>query len=316
MISASAPGKVILFGEHAVVHGYTAAAIPLPAIRATSRINSRYYSLDTHIIAPMIDLDADYADLANSHPIKFTINLFYTRHPHIAQPPITISMESAIPISSGMGSGAAITASLLRGLFQFHQIEFSQQILSEMVYEVEKIHHGTPSGIDNTVVCFEQPVIFKKNQPLQTFSITGEAVLVIANSGHTTPTYETVADVRQKFADQPQTVTNIFTAIEETCLEGVQALQSSNFPLAGMSMRKNHQSLRDLGVSDPVLDRLVDTAIKAGAWGAKLSGGGRGGIIIALCSPERKNIVCDSLENAGGLQIMTTPIATDRAAIT
>jgi len=315
MISASAPGKVILFGEHAVVHGYKAAAIPLPAIRATSSIGNRYYSLGTHIVAPMIDLDADYADLADSHPLKFTIDLFYARHPHVALSPITISIESQIPISSGMGSGAAVTASLLRSLFQFHKIDFSPQILSELVHEVEKIHHGTPSGIDNTVVCFEQPVIFKKNQPLQTFSITGEAILVIANSGHTTPTHETVAYVRQKLVDQPQTVTSIFTAIEETCLEGVQALQSSNFPFAGMSMRKNHQLLRDLGVSDPVLDRLVDTAIKAGAWGAKLSGGGRGGIIIALCSPEKEDFVGSSLENAGGVQIMTTPIATDHGSI-
>jgi mevalonate kinase len=315
MISASAPGKVILFGEHAVVHGYTAAAIPLAGIRATTSIENRYYSLDTHVFAPMIDLDADYANLANSHPIKFAINLFYAQHAQVAQTPITIRMESQIPISSGMGSGAAVTASLLRSLFQFHQLEFSPQILSKMVYEVEKIHHGTPSGIDNTVVCYEKPIIFKKNQPIQPFSITGEAVLVIANSGHSTPTYETVASVRQKLLDEPETVTDIFASIDQTCHQGIRALQAGDFHLGGMSMRNNHRLLRELGVSDLVVDNLVDAAMHAGAWGAKLSGGGRGGIIIALCSPERKNIVCDSLEKAGGLQIMTTPIATDRAAI-
>lgn len=214
-----------------------------------------------------------------------------------------------------MGSGAAVAASLFKSLFQFHHEKYAPQILSEMVYEVEKIHHGTPSGIDNTVVCFEQPVIFKKNQPVQTFSITGEAVLVIANSGHSTPTYETVAGVRKKLLDQPETVTKIFSSIEKTTQHGIQALQRADFQAAGLSMRNNHRLLRELGVSDPVLDNLVDTAMEAGAWGAKLSGGGRGGIIIALCALERKNIVCSTLENAGGLQIMSTCIATDHVSI-
>jgi mevalonate kinase len=315
MISASAPGKVILFGEHAVVHGYTAAAIPLPGIRATTSIAARYYGLDTHIIAPMIGLYVDFAFLADVHPIKFALNLFYARYPHIDQRPITINMQSQIPMSSGMGSGAAVTASLFKSLFLFHHEEYTQQTLSEMVYEVEKIHHGSPSGIDNTVVCFEQPVIFKRNQPLQTFSITGEAVLVIANCGHSTPTYETIATVRQKLVDQPETVTEIFSSIEKTTQQGIQTLQSGDFQAAGMSMRNNHQLLHDLGVSDPVLDNLVDVAIKAGAWGAKLSGGGRGGIIIALCSPDKKQLICAALENAGGMQIMTTPIATDHMSL-
>lgn len=313
MVSASAPGKVILFGEHAVVHGYTAAAIPLPGIRAFTSVSDRYYSVDTHIFAPMIDLDANCADLPDSHPIKFTIHLFYAQHPHIDQRPVTIRMESQIPISSGMGSGAAVTASLLRSLFQFHEITVSSHTLSKMVYEVEKIHHGAPSGIDNTVVCYEQPILFRKNQPIQTFSIKGEAILVIANSGHSTPTYETVAGVRQKLVDQPETVTEIFASIENNTQQGIQALQSSDFQDAGLSMRNNHKLLQELGVSDAVLDTLVDAAMKGGAWGAKLSGGGRGGIIIALCTPEKKEVVCSSLEDAGGVQILTTPIATDRS---
>lgn len=311
MISASAPGKVILYGEHAVVHGYTAAAIPLPGVRAVTTIVTRQYGLDTRIIAPMIDLNANVGDLADNHPLKFALQSFYTHFPQLDPPVLTISLESQIPLSSGMGSGAAVAASLLRSLFKFHGLECPPQTLSEMVYKVEKIHHGTPSGIDNTVVCLEKPIIFNKNQPIQTFNISGEAMLVIANCGHSTPTHQTVAAVRQKLVDQPALVKRLFTSIEQACQQGIQALQCSDFPTAGMSMRNNHASLAELGVSDLMLDTLVKAAVGAGAWGAKLSGGGRGGIVIALCPPEKTRSVCAAFEDAGGSQIITTPIATD-----
>ena len=158
-ISASAPGKIILFGEHAVVYGRPAIAVPVLQVRAKAivRADPRAQSGQVFIQAPDINLNTTLDDLPTTHPIAAAIRAV-TSTMHLQQPPAcNLRITSTIPIAAGMGSGAAVTVAILRALSAFWGNPLNDEQVSGMAYEVEKIHHGTPSGIDNHVVTSAMP---------------------------------------------------------------------------------------------------------------------------------------------------------------
>lgn len=312
MSQASAPGKIILFGEHAVVYGQPALAVPVTqvAARVTIRAAAR---TGCRLLSPGIGLDAALASLPGDHPLAFAIHQTLAALGKPALDGVEIEIHSEIPVASGLGSGAAVTVALVRALANWFGQPLDAATVNALAYETEKIHHGTPSGIDNTVVTYAQPVVFQR-QPegpprIERLHVAAPFTLAIGDSGITAPTREAVADVRRLWQAEPSRYEAVFAAIGSIVRTARQAIESGHPEQLGPLMDENHALLQELTVSSPELDRLVAAARQAGAWGAKLSGGGRGGNMIALCPSEKANAICQALQAAGARRVLLTQVA-------
>ena len=307
MTKSSAPGKIILFGEHAVVYGRPALAVPVTQVRADVDI-SESTRPGVWIYAPDVNLQAEVNKLPSDHPIASVIhNLFFLLRVS-PFPNLEIKITSTIPVASGLGSGAAVTVALTRALAAHLGHSMNDEDVNAFAYEIEKIHHGTPSGIDNTVVTYAQPVYFVKGQPIEIFKVGKPFTVVIADTGIAAPTKESVGDVQRLWMDDKSRWEATFNKIGEIAFTARRAIEAGKPELLGDLMNENHALLQMLTVSSPELDRLVETARGAGALGAKLSGGGRGGNMIALTESGNAEIVSQALKRAGAKNTIITKI--------
>ncbi|MBN2501513.1 MAG: mevalonate kinase [Anaerolineales bacterium] len=309
-LSASAPGKVILFGEHAVVYGQPAIAVPVTHVQAKAIVtaNPRGTAGSVHIQAPDIDLDCYLRDLAPENPLAKAINGVLTSLSIEHPPAFNLRVTSSIPLASGMGSGAAISVAVIRVVAAFLGRQLPDEQVSALTYEVEKIYHGTPSGIDNTVVTYAMPVYFIKGQPIQTFAVNRPFTIVIGNTGVRSPTSVAVGDVRKNWQADPASFEALFAQIGEIAQQARLAIEAGQIEALGPLMDENHKLLQALTVSSPELDQLVDAARQAGALGAKLSGGGRGGNMIALADAANAQAIVQALIDAGATGTITTAV--------
>jgi mevalonate kinase len=314
LVKASAPGKIILFGEHAVVYGRPALAAPVNQVQVEVEVRASD-SAGIWIHAPVVDLHAELATLPPDHPIGSVI-LRLLPSPLRPSPSgrgdggegIDIYITSTIPVASGLGSGAAVSVALIRALSSYLQKPLTNQQVNELVYEADKLHHGTPSGIDNTVITYNMPVYFIKGQPIETFKPGKPFTIVIGDTGIPAPTKESVADVRRLWLKDTSRVEDIFNEIAQISLIARRSIESGKPELLGELMDQNHAFLQKLTVSSPELDKLVRAAKDAGAPGAKLSGGGRGGNMIALAGQARAESVAEALTSAGAKRTIITEI--------
>jgi len=320
-ISASAPGKIILFGEHAVVYGRPAIAAPIVQVKAKCIMTADPTSLPgrVRIQAPDIKLDAVLEDLPASHPIKVAIAGVISELGLTHLPACTLRVTSTIPMASGLGSGAAVSVAIIRALSVFVGYHLPDERVSALAFEVEKIHHGTPSGIDNTVVTYTRPVYFQRGQAshdpiIETLQVARPFTIVIGDTGIASPTALTVEDVRQRWQADKAHYEKIFDAIGEISQKAYQAIQSGSETMPkflrtlGELMSQNHELLNRIGVSSSELECLVAAARQAGALGAKLSGAGRGGNIIALAPSEIATQIIQALQTAGAKRTILSTV--------
>jgi mevalonate kinase len=197
---------------------------------------------------------------------------------------------------------------VIRALSAFLGMPLPLERVSALAYEVEKIHHGTPSGIDNTVITYGKPVYFVRGQPIQTLHPAVPFTIVIGDTGIASPTAIAVGDVRRGWGSDPQRYEAIFDEIGEISGQARATIQAGTPEVLGPLMDDNHLYLQDLGVSSLELDRLVSAARQAGALGAKLSGGGRGGNMIALAEPVTAQVVASALLKAGAQRTIVTEV--------
>jgi mevalonate kinase len=190
-------------------------------------------------------------------------------------------IRSGIPVGSNLGSGAAVSIALTRALAAYTRKPLDADTASALAYEVEKLHHGAPSGIDNTVIAHEKPVRFTRGEPVRLLS-PAPLHLVIGDSGESTPTRIPVGDVRAAWERDPAALEVVFDCIAAIVDRAQTALERGDLDMLGDALNDNHTALRELAVSSPKLDTLCAAARKAGAPGAKMSGGGRGGNMFAL----------------------------------
>lgn len=308
--TATAPGKIILLGEHAVVYGQPALAVPVRKVRARAVVRAEIgQKAETiHLLAPEIDLDTTYDTLEPGNPLRLAIAVVLDELGISRTPACSIRIQSTIPMASGLGSSAAVSVAVIRALSGFLGHPLSREKVSALAFEVEKIHHGTPSGIDNTVVTFDKPVFFSKDDDLQILSIGKSFTFVIGDTGIPSATAHTVASVRKAYHAEQQRYEDLFSSIGSLVLKAQDAIQEGKSEVLGLLMDENHVFLKEMGVSIPELDQLVGTAKKTGALGAKLSGGGGGGNMIALVNPNQADMVANSLEKAGAAQTIITHI--------
>jgi len=305
---AKAPAKVILFGEHAVVYGQPAIAMPVTRVNATARILPLIDAPQGQIQvqAPDIQLDKKLTDLPEDHPLAAAIRLTLTAIAPVHLPSLSVQISSTIPVAAGIGSSAATSVAIIHALSNFFGAHLSSEQISDLAFEVEKLHHGTPSGIDNNVIAHQQPVYFVKDQPIEFLKINNPTHWIVADAGEKTPTREAVAGVRERYQADPAAYSPILSAIGEITRQAREPLASGDLALLGPLLNENQDQLRMLGVSCGSLDALIAAALQAGAFGAKLSGGGLGGNIIALANPENAQSIAAALAQAGAQHVITT----------
>jgi len=307
MTKSSAPGKIILFGEHAVVHGRPALAVPVIQVHADMDVSDSSRA-GIWIDASDINLQAELNTLPSDHPIASVVHNFLFLSRVSSFPNLEIKITSTIPVASGLGSGAAVTVALTRALASHLNYPMTDEEVNAFTYEIEKLHHGTPSGIDNTVITYAKPVYFVKGRSIEVFKVEQPFTIVIANTGISAPTKESVADVRTLWEADKVRWETVFDEIGEIVDQARKAIESEQWEMLGDLMNQNHSLLQKMTVSSPELDQLVEAARNARALGAKLSGGGRGGNMIALVEPEMAESVSSSLREAGAKNVIITQV--------
>ena len=213
---------------------------------------------------------------------------------------LSINLSSKLPQGSGMGSSAATATAVCKALSNHLGVDLDANQVSNLVFNAEKIVHGTPSGIDNTVVAYEMPVYFVKGKKPIAFMPGKRFYLVIGDTGIEASTKETVENVRKAWQKEPGLMEGYFNEISIVTEKGKLAIEQGKTELVGEIMDKNHELLKSIGVSHKKLDELIDIANKAGALGAKLTGGGGGGNMVALAKNiDEQQHIHDKITEAG-----------------
>jgi len=253
-------------------------------------------------------LDSLWEHLAPENPIGAAVMEVKSALGIEQLPACSIKVTSTIPVASGLGSGAAVSVAVIRALAGFLGNPLPDERVSALAYEIEKIHHGTPSGIDNTVVTYARPVYFVQGGTIETFGVTQPFTILIGDTGLPAPTKESVGDVRAAWKADPRTYNRLFAAAGSIAKTARQAIEGGHPEWLGPLMDENHELLVKMNVSSPELDNLVSAAKDSGALGAKLSGGGRGGNMIALVKADQVEAVTLALMGAGAARMIMTEV--------
>ncbi len=310
--TAHAPGKAILFGEHAVVYGRPAIAVPISQVCATATVRSA--PLGQGIIMRATDLQQERALVRVTdpgdplYPIAMTVRNVLDWVRVQREPDLTLRVSSTVPMARGLGSGASLSTAVVRALARHLGRDLSSLEVSDLVYQTEVFYHGTPSGIDNTVIAFEQPVFFVREQPIEVLRVGCPLWLVVGDTGIASPTRVAVGDVRRSWEPDQARYEAWFEAIAAIVLQARQAIIAGQQHRIGPWMDENQRILEDIGVSSKELNQLIDAARRAGASGAKLCGAGRGGNMIALVSEESADGVAAALRRAGAVSTIVTRV--------
>lgn len=310
MTTSTASGKIILVGEHAVVYGRPAIAVPVTQVRATATVTDVPAGSGCTLVAQDLSEEMRLVDAGADHPLALVLRLALDEAGIGTEPDWRVVLRSDIPIASGLGSGAAISAALVRAALTHTGQPAPAETVSRLVYRSEELFHGTPSGIDNTVIAYERPVWFVKGQPTESFAVGQPFTLAIADSGIPSPTKESVGDVRRAWEADPAAYETVFSRIADVVHGARRAMRDGNLPAIGALMNANQQRLEELGVSSPVLEKLIGAARGSSALGAKLSGGGRGGNVIALVDEQSAGAVQTALLAAGAKRVILTQVDT------
>lgn len=310
-------GKIILLGEHFVVHGLPALVASLD-LKTYAEIQENSYN---HLV--LIDNRPKTPGFIPSKKSEYTcmceniLNFF-----EIKEKRFTVTFTGTLPVTcGGIGSSAAAATSFARAINSKFKLNLSDENINQAAFVGESAVHGTPSGIDNTAAVFGGVIKFSKTQeftPAFSYSkiqLSNSIRIVIIDSGKQTDTKRVVSLVRDFIEKNPDQIKKIFEQYKDVFNMGLDALEKNNLEKLGMCMHKNHNLLRVIGVSCPELDEIVDKALALGAVGAKLTGTGGGGLVFAL-TPEidLQSKVATFFENSGYFVIKTliSPIANSR----
>ncbi|MFW9852057.1 MAG: mevalonate kinase [Candidatus Thorarchaeota archaeon] len=313
-ISYSAPGKIILFGEHAVVYGYAAIAIAIE-LRAKCTIVpslSKKLSIITPDLFPnkRFTINKESSLPSSLKAIEFLTRKIIPKEERVHYPVIEITSE--IPPSAGLGSSAAVAVSLISSLYAFlNKNNNNLNVINKMAFEAEKIIHGSPSGIDNTISTFGGGIFYEKGVKRKIQIDNKTCFFVIVNSLIPRNTKDVVEKVKQRRADNKQEIDQIFEDIQVISYQGEMSLKKGDHEKTGILMSENHLLLEKLGVGHPELTKIIRLVDKHGALGRKLTGAGQGGCIVALFDDFQKAQQAINTLKEKGFQAFLTNVSLD-----
>ncbi len=289
MSSASAPGKAILVGEHFVVENQPAIAVALD-IRA--HVTVKKSSLDNILISSKNLGTKEYFSKNNInlksplYPIYFVTQ--YVLKMFKAEPTgFEILIDSDIPPSAGMGSSAAVAVATVGALLKFFNKSIDKEKISKIAYKAEEIVHGKPSGIDNTVSTYGGAIIFRKSEGhIKLEADFNDLKIILADSGISRNTGKFVKKVLMLKDKYEKVFIPLYHSAGRLAIEAAKAIENHDFYSLGELMNVNHGLLSAIGVSNRKLEELVYIARENGALGAKITGAGGGGFILALSFKE------------------------------
>ncbi|MEE4161058.1 MAG: hydroxymethylglutaryl-CoA reductase, degradative [Woeseiaceae bacterium] len=296
-LTGHAAGKVILLGEHAVVYGSHALALPIRnAMRAGVRVNGEGMRL--RIPAWHTDVQLDIRE-PEARGFAATAGLILDAL-EISERNLDITVQSHLPRAMGLGSSASLAVAVIRALDHRFGLGLDNERVNAIAFQCETLAHGTPSGVDNTLATYAEPLLFQNRGELETRPLNLGAMphVLVAWGDEPGLTATQVAGVRERRLRAPKHFDTIFAEIDELTLASADALENRNYRLVGDAMNLCHGLLNALGVSTPTLEKMVQIAREAGALGAKLTGGGGGGSIVALCA-DNADEVAAALESYG-----------------
>jgi len=295
-------GKTILFGEHFVVYGLPAIASALgtSTIAKVKVVEGKGWEVDDNRPATPGYKKQKYDEAMQS--IKNVIE-----HLKIDTGTQKLEIEFAgdLYAASGVGASAAQCTSLARALNDTFDLNLNDEKINEAAYEGERAYHGTPSGIDNTASTYGGLIWFVKNlsggkNTMDLLKSPKKFPLVIGNTGLTASTTEVVADVRKLKEESPEKFDKIFKDYEALAKEAKEVLLAGSVEKIGKLMNQNHELLQQITVSGEVNDKLVKIALENGAKGAKMTGTGRGGLVIAIAENEEiQEKIAKAIEKEG-----------------
>ncbi len=293
----TACGKVILLGEHAAVYDRHVLALPVAsAVTAGVQKTAAGVVLRAPDWGIAHSWQADAASLSGAAGIVQLI----MRELGVSALGLEIIVRSRIPVAMGLGASAAFAVAIIRALDELLGLGQSDVAINRLAFRCESVAHGTPSGIDNNVATFGEAVLFVKGKRSGTrpLEITEMPPLIVAASGTPGMTKEMVSGVRRRYERHKDLYNTIFDEIDEMAVAGAVALQHGDYEKLGAMMNICQGFLNAIEVSTPELEQMIAIARSAGACGAKLTGAGGGGSIVALC-PGKVDDVGAALSQAG-----------------
>lgn len=277
-----AHSKLILVGEHAVVYGQPAIAIPFPLVGVESvvehvpgtiKLDSTFYH------GPIDSAPTSLAGIV--HCIKDTLE-------YLEMPcrDLLIQIKSSIPPGKGLGSSASVAIAVIKSLFHYANVNYTEEELLRLTNVAETHAHGAPSGIDPLTITSECPVWYEREQTIDYIKPKGDFYFIVADSGRMADTRSAIESVAHLLKSAPRRFQAKLSRLGEITHQVKGALEKASKQLLGQLLNEAQKELEALGVSDAGLNRLIYFALQEGALGAKLTGGGNGGCIIALAEDE------------------------------
>lgn len=293
MIKTSAPGKLMLFGEHAVVYHY-------PSI--VTAISSRLYVKIEKINS---GFKIESPQVKDVRFVEEAIKVFKEKYPFN----FGLSVETKSDFSSqyGFGSSSAVTVALLYGLAKIRKVNLSKRDIFNLGYQINLNVQGVGSGFDIAAATYGGTIYFLTGGEIIKKIKTSNIPLIVAYSGVKANTPKVVKTLREKIKTKKSFYFQIFDQIKKIVDTAFTYIERSDWLNVGRLMNENHRLLQKIGVSTKKLDQLCQAANKAGAWGAKLSGAGGGDCMIALVDENKKSLVKKALREAGGEVIEVYP---------
>ncbi len=308
-VVASAPAKVILFGEHFVVYGEPAVVLAIDR-RAYATVDRRKDKC-IHLRSANLNLEAtiengvfkiERGDVREARlkfePVKTTVERILAAHGN--EVGLDIEINSTVPVAAGLGSSAAVVAAVSLGVAALFDVKMSKEDVFKITYEAEKIVHGTPSGVDPAISTFGGALLFQMDTGFKALEVKTDIPLVVGDTGVERATRVQVEKVRNIMVSYPQVTEHMKRTAREIVLRAIDALKENDLKTLGDLMNVNHALLYGLGVSDESLEWLINAARKAGALGAKLTGAGGGGCMIALTTDDKLEQVSEAIMRSGG----------------
>ncbi|MFI9406890.1 mevalonate kinase [Nocardia sp. NPDC052316] len=312
--TGSAHAKIVLLGEHAAIYGAPAIAAPLPVLTVIAhaqRADVSAQTIEPHDMGGDLHCSRDGfksagPEYVNDPGLRAAIEAALRRLGQESNG-VAVHFTSSIPLGRGLGASAARSCAALRAVADAFGQDLDEPTLFDLIQLSELYAHGRASGVDARAVMASTPLWFEggADRPI---TIGADFELVVADSGIVGSTREAVALVRDKFEREPRSTGRLLAHIESLTRSALADISAGDVDSLGEKLTSCHEVLNKMGVGLPVLDGLVAAALDAGAAGAKLTGGGLGGSVVAITADARVLELERALLGAGAIRTWRTTV--------